>query len=201
MSTIGVILPLHQGLIGKHDRYIGVDAGALYIVKHQLEPFAAVGDFDSCSTLEFQQILDYFVTIEKHCSIKDETDTALALKQIDFNTVDQVVVYGAFQMRFDHALANYHLLMQYPAKLCLCDQYNYVFKLEKGNHSLINCGYQYCSFFAINDCHLTLKGFKYPLDNYCLKRFENLAISNQLLDAESTVMCDSELICIQSRDI
>ena len=48
---------------------------------------------------------------------------------------------------------------------------------------------------------LTLKGFKYPLDRYCLRNLEGLGVSNEISDEMAEVTWeDGILVMIQSRD-
>ena len=48
---------------------------------------------------------------------------------------------------------------------------------------------------------LTLKGFKYPLDGYCLRNLEGLGVSNEIVDERAEVSWETGiLVMIESRD-
>ena len=48
---------------------------------------------------------------------------------------------------------------------------------------------------------VTLKGVKYPLDNYTMGGFNSLGISNEIVDAEASIELKSgRLLVIESRD-
>lgn len=199
MSSVALVLPLASN-IQKHDFYIGVDLGALLLIDKGIPVDIAVGDFDSCDDEQFNIIKSNAKSIIKHDSVKDDTDTALGLSLVDYSKYDEVYVYGSFQKRFDHALANYNLLIKSNHRILMVDEFNYVYKLVKGVNRIKKNDYHYISFFAFNKTNITLKGFKYKLLNYELNPLDNLAISNELITDEGMVEIDRDVICILSKD-
>lgn len=87
-----------------HDRtidYIAVDRGVEHLYHQGITPIIAIGDMDS---LDNEQLLDQ-LKIQRYSSIKDDTDTALALQYaIDqgYHTID---LYGVTHQRMDHFMA------------------------------------------------------------------------------------------------
>ena len=43
----------------KYIDWIGVDRGTIELIKHDIKPVAAIGDFDSVSDEEYQQIIEH----------------------------------------------------------------------------------------------------------------------------------------------
>ena len=58
--------------------------------------------------------------------------------------------------------------------------------------------YKYISFFNVyDDTIITLKGFKYNLSNYTMKRFDNLCLSNEIIK-KGYVNVNKEIIAIEA---
>ncbi|AUX11579.1 thiamine diphosphokinase [Latilactobacillus sakei] len=88
-------------------KWITADRGTLRLLQQGVTPTVAVGDFDSITPAEKEQVLAAVSDIRSVQAEKDETDTQLALS-IAFEELqaDRVVVYGATGGRIDHFLAN-----------------------------------------------------------------------------------------------
>lgn len=200
MKSIALVLPLFESCLGHHDAYVGVDRGALKIIHENLNGLLAIGDFDSCSDLEKASIQAYFSEVIEYNEMKDDTDTALAFAHLKKMDYEEITVYGAFQHRFDHALANYHLLINEDFNLHLIDEYNHAFKIKMGVTEIKQSKYKYCAFFSFRESVITLKGFKYPLNQYLLKPYDSLVISNEIIKDSATIESDQDLICILSND-
>ena len=88
-----------------------------------------------------------------------------------------------FGGRLDHTIANLHLLetaKRLDVSLKLYDGLNLAFLLEQGKHKIEK--YRYVSFFPWDQsATLSLKGFKYPLNEYFLTRSKPIGISNEPL--------------------
>ncbi|MFI3284874.1 MAG: thiamine diphosphokinase [Erysipelotrichaceae bacterium] len=196
--SVGLILPLADNF-EQHDAYIGVDKGSIHLLNKGIVPILCVGDFDSCTKSEVEQIKQACPMMLSYPSEKDDTDTSLAIQETIKQGYDTIVLYGGLQGRFDHTLANFNLLYHYDS-LILMDSLNKVIKLKKGCHQLLSEGYTYLSFFFYQDTHLSLKGVKYPLNHQLLKAYDSLAISNQFIENKAYIECDQDIICIMSKD-
>lgn len=176
--------------------YIAVDKGLAHLLNQGITPVLAIGDFDS---LNNEQLLkDY--SIKKYNSIKDDSDTALALKYCIEKGYDEIDIYGVYGKRIDHFISVLCLLRQYPdIKITLYDEYNKLTLLRKGSYEIDTHDYKYFSCFAASKCHLTLKNCRYPLDHYLLDKDDPLVLSNQANNT-LTLITDNDLIFIQSHD-
>ena len=63
------------------DYWIGADSGAIVLLEQGIPIHLALGDFDSVSELEYEQIKQHTVNIKEYPSEKDETDLELALNE------------------------------------------------------------------------------------------------------------------------
>lgn len=184
---------LKKFLSKNYDMVIGVDKGLESLYTLNFLPSHIVGDFDSVN----QSVINFYtnknVTIHKYNPEKDYTDTDIAIKlAINLNS-SKITIIGATGTRFDHTLANVHVLSSCLEKHIYCeiiDNNNRIYlinsniKLEKSN--LYG---KYISLIpltnTVND--VTLEGFKYPLKNHTLKIGESLGISNEMKDITATI--------------
>lgn len=185
---------------------IGVDRGALLLIEQQIIPQIAIGDFDSISEAEYQQILGMCKEVIKLNCEKNETDTEVALNYCISNQINEVYLYGGLGGRFDHSIANIRLLLQFVKKglrIHLLDQTNCVSVLPAGNHRLKALPKRYLSFFALESdvSELTLEGLKYPLNDYYLSLDDIRCVSNEILGESFTIRFNQGyLLMINSED-
>ena len=162
-----------------NDEYIiGVDIGAYLLASKKIEIDLSIGDFDSVNNNELEIIKKYSKEIKKFEEKKDYTDTYLAIKIALSMEYDEIVIYGGTGGRFDHGFANMNLLKL--GKISIVSNDIMMYMLDPGKYEIEN-KFKYISFFAIEDVlELTLKGFKYELNNIKLSTEDPLCISNEL---------------------
>lgn len=191
------------------DYILGVDRGLQFCYEHQIRPDYIVGDFDSLPG----EILTWFkentqIPIREYNPVKDATDTMIALEKALEQNCTEIWILGATGTRLDHVFANIHILKNaWKAGVTahLVDQNNRItlpaqkqFVLEKEKQHG-----RYVSFFSLEDevQGLTLRGFRYPLDNYCLKNCTSLGVSNEITEEYAYVSWEEGiLLMIQSKD-
>lgn len=83
----------------RFDAVVAVDGGYASLVEAGLSADFALGDFDSLGYIPCD------VPIERHPSMKDDSDTALALDWARRRGYSSVAVYGALGGRLDHTHA------------------------------------------------------------------------------------------------
>jgi thiamine pyrophosphokinase len=177
---------------------IGIDKGAYLAYKAGIKLDYAVGDFDSISAQELEDLKNY-TNIIKLNPIKDDTDTLHALRM--FAKYDKLIVLGGITgKRIDHFVANLKLFYEFPnlvmvdddTFISLCDKESYFHKDE----------YNFYSFFALEDVYdLSLDGFKYNLSNHTLLRNSSLGISNEIvLDKASLSYSLGKLLLIKTKN-
>lgn len=179
--------------INESDYIILVD-GALNNFNKKLKIDLVVGDFDSVKN---KKILKKYPTL-KLPKEKDITDTFQAISYAYTVSNDVILIGGIQGPRIEHFLANLSLLDKFN-NLVIIDQFSKISLLKEGNHIITKGGY--INFFAKENSVITLEGFKYPLKNYLLNRFDPLAISNEIEGAYGEVKIKSgEIVVIETKE-
>ncbi len=175
--------------------YIGVDRGVMHLINQNIRPIIAIGDMDS---IEDRTLLTD-LKVKEFSSIKDDTDTALAISYVIQQGFDEIDLYGVTQKRMDHFLAVLCLLEKYQDyNITIYDQYNKIFVLKPGIHHIMKGKYHYFSLFTFDRSVVTLKECYYPLDHYELKREDPLCVSNQMNQDYAIIENDRPILFIQS---
>lgn len=155
---------------------LGVDQACKLLMDHQIHIDLALGDFDSISS-SLQELDANSTSIKKYPSIKNYTDTYLAVQEALTMEHDEIIIYGGTGNRFDHTFANIQLLRL--GRIKMINDTSEIYLLDPGIYNIEN-DYKYVSFFAIEEVdELTLKGFKYEVEDIILKEEDPLCISNE----------------------
>jgi len=190
-----------------HDAYVGVDGGCLKLLGQGLPLDMAVGDFDSVSETDLNNIKSQAKQVVQSVPEKNDTDLELALKAVfEEDPTARVSVYGAFGGRLDHFLSNIFLptdpdLAPYMEQIQLVDGQNRLLYRPTGCHEILpDPAMSYVGFMAVGGGHLEITGAKYPLhpENYFLKAMYG---SNEFLDQPIQVSLDrGYLVIVYSKD-
>ncbi len=174
---------------------VGVDGGALSIIASGYRPQFALGDFDSGNLAE---IASYCDLIKIYPSRKDYGDLELAVMEISKFNPEKIFIYNATGDRLDHFLATVNVLVKYPKlNIEILDCRNSI-KLLVKDALISKTNYKYLSLFALEDeTIISLKGFKYNLENYHLARFDNLCLSNET-DCDGKISTNKKLLLVQT---
>lgn len=192
--------------INKDDVLVGVDRGAFFLVRHGYTPHVALGDFDSVNEAELEQLKlgsQQFISCDP--VQKDETDTEMALHWAMEQKPSEIILLGVTGTRWDHTLANVHLLKKaldrgIPCKIV--DERNEIQLIDK-EARVIAGAYTYVSLLplSLEVTGITLDGFLYPLHRATLRLGHSLGISNRLEAKEGHIRIESGLLLvIQSKD-
>lgn len=174
---------------------VGVDKGALILAQNKIKMDLAVGDFDSIENSDLSLIKKYSKDINILNPIKDDTDTRHAVELL-YDKFDEILIIGGIQgKRIEHLIANINLLYLYP-KLKYIDDFTEIEVLIKDKNYKKD-QYKYISFFALKESIISLNGFKYNLDNYKLKPYDSLCISNEIKD-NATIKISGMVLSIKS---
>ena len=192
----------------EYDCFIAADSGMEFFYRVGIRPQYIVGDFDSAKP----EVLSYFrmqdgIQFLEFQPEKDETDTELALKVAISLTPDEICVIGATGNRVDHVLGNIQLLCKPLAQNIPCalvDETNRIRLVDKKltMRKADQFGH-YISFLPLTTeaKGVTLRGFKYPLFDYCMTSDNSLGVSNEIAEVTAEVgVKKGILIMIESRD-
>lgn len=176
--------------------YIGVDHGVEHLLSQGIKPIFAIGDMDSIENKKSLKNLH----VQEVSSIKDDTDTALAIAYAIKQGYDEIDLYGVTQKRMDHFIAVLCLLERYREyHITIFDEFNKIYVLEPGIHQVMKDNYKYFSVFAFDESIVTLKECHYPLYQYHLLRNDPLCVSNQMNNDFAIIENSSWIIVIQSQ--
>lgn len=167
------------------DFIIAADRGYDYCCQSGIIPDLIVGDFDSALKIPEAEI----ETIKLN-PVKDCTDTEFAVNKAVELGFDNIIIIGGLGNRFDHSYANLTLVACFRDKnisITLIDENHKIYAL-KNETKLIKNENKYISVFSFTDsCLVSLSGFKYPLNNYLLSRFNALGVSNEVIDDNAEI--------------
>lgn len=189
----------HQFLLGflekeKCEQIICVDGGLRHAYELKLKVDCIVGDFDTIEPF----IVKYFkeekkVPIREFDPVKDSTDTDIALSLALFSKPSEIFILGGIGSRMDHTLGNIHILkkaLPFGVKTYIVNEHN---RISMWEHSITliraNMFGKYISFLPFTERieNLSLRGFKYPLENCTMMSGESLGISNEIVDETAYV--------------
>ena len=196
--------------IGKltYDRMIVADRGLEFVQKNHIKPDLIVGDFDSVNPAvmeDFRSKND--VPIRTYNPVKDATDTQITIEKAIEDGSDEIWVLGATGTRIDHVLGNIcclQLAHQAGVAAYLVDSHNRISLVSK--EKIINKDQQFGNYISLIPlCDkargVSLKGFKYSLDDVELTNVGSLGISNEILEAEAEISVkEGVLILVESKD-
>jgi len=198
-----------EELVGKKivGPWIGVDRGTLRLIDHNIQPVAAVGDFDSLQATELQRVRRNVKDIRSK-SDQDFTDTQVAVKVAltDYGA-EHVDIYGATGGRLDHFLANLFLVLdpqykRYAGRIRLIDKQNTITFYLPGHYTVQKeSDKNYLAFVPLTPIdHLTLTNEKYTLHDEPIPYPISFA-SNEFVGESGEFRFDTGLLCvIQSKD-
>ena len=193
----------------KYDRIIAADRGLHFCYKHGIVPQTVVGDFDSIP----QGILEEYegrpgTVVHRLSPRKDDSDTQSAFHIAVEMGASEIGILGGTGGRLDHTLANVELLacgLSAGVHSYMADAWNYIWASQRPVRLRRSTQKgKYVSLFALGGPveGLTLKGFSYPLDHYCLtSRDCGLTVSNEIVEEEAVITFTKGcLLLIMSRD-
>ncbi len=194
---------------GKKLVLMAADRGLDFFRKNGITPDIADGDFDSLS-IEGKKYLENLKNTEiiRLQPEKDDTDTQSTLNLAIARGAGNILILGATGGRIDHLIGNLGLLTLGKLKgvsVAIADAQNYICLVKSGT-ILSKAGQfgKYVSFFSAGEAveGLTLKGFKYPLNNFCLTTADSgLTVSNEIRDDTAQITYDrGSLMMVMSRD-
>lgn len=192
----------------KFDYYVGVDYGGLSILKKGWHLDLAVGDFDSLSQREREEVYQQAKEIKQAQAEKDDTDTQLALFFVlEKFPAAKVTIVGGTGGRLDHFLSNLWLPMEprfqpFIRQIQLLDQQNSIQYYLPGEYTVLkDPGMTYLAYCCLTPVRgLTLVESKYTLNHIDVLVPTSYA-SNEFIGDSAAFSFETGIIAvIQSRD-
>lgn len=180
---------------------IGIDGGMKTLKEAGIKPDIGVGDFDSVNVLDYSD-----TPIEKLCPEKDDTDTEHALLMAIDMHPSEIVLMGATGSRLDQTISSIELLkcaVDADVPAVILDPTNRI-RVAKGETVITkedSFGY-YVSVIPFSEdlTGLTMKGFKYEIEDFTLKKGISRCISNELASDRAVISCSGYYIVMETCD-
>jgi thiamine pyrophosphokinase len=187
------------------DLVIGADSGGDCLYNYNIKPDYLLGDFDSISKQVFEYFKSSRCVLLEYPVEKDSTDTEIALKKAAELGGKEIVFLGCTGSRVDHLLGNLGLLklcLEWGIRASIKDDSNTIFLVDQPCQIWREPGSTFSlqSYCDVVQC-LSIKGAKYPLENYDLKLGAPLTISNEFIGEKVDIgFTSGVLMIIYSRD-
>ena len=187
---------------------IAVDKGLEFLYQHKIKPDVIVGDFDSVSKDIVSQYLDREdISVYSHDSVKESSDTELAIEVAIGLKFEKLLILGATGNRLDHFWGNIQSL-----KLALDAGVGGIILDSKNRIRLLNKEFtlkksesfgDYFSLFPLGEPveNMILEGAKYPLKNETLTPWNSRCISNEIVEERLKITFDNGVVVLmETRD-
>lgn len=200
--------PSSEMMLPQVDYLIGVDRGASTLLEKGFIPNEIIGDFDSVTEEEFIHLTKVIPTYKRVSSLKDETDTDLAIMRAVQLAPLEVFVTCVTGGRLDHQEAAFRSVqrfqLEYPAiSFRIINKQNVIQYLLPGTHNLSSDGFKYVSFFALSETihEVTLKGVKYETNKVRMEQTSTLFTSNEIIEEKASISFSNGIcLMIKSKD-
>ncbi len=188
------------------DIVICCDGGMHHTKALGVIPDYIVGDFDSVKPEVLEEYRKQGIAIKQFPTHKDETDMQLGMLLALELGATELVMIGGIGTRFDHTLANAHLLLyllKQNVKAILVNERNRVELIDKETILHGKAG-DLVSIVPLSMMvkGVTLEGLEYPLTNHDLALDDMLlCVSNVMLgDTAKVSIKEGYLFVMQTRD-
>jgi len=168
--------------IAPEDTVIYCDCGLRHRSLLGREPDLIVADFDSYENPN----LSCETIILPH--MKDDTDTAYAVKEALNRGFDEFLLVGVIGGRFDHSMGNIGLLLMLDAldkKASIIDDYSEL-EIISRQEAAVEDDYAYFSLLSIDGpaTGITITGALYPLEDAEIRGDNPYGVSNEVSDGD-----------------
>lgn len=190
----------------KFETIIAADKGLEALNKINVMPNYIIGDFDSVNKTTLNQYENKNIEITYLKPEKDFTDTHMAIKLAIEKRAKHITIIGATGTRMDHTLANIHALnetLQNNVPTEIINENNRIMLINKKAKLIKNTNYKYVSIIPLTTkiTGLTLKGFKYNIENATINLGESIGVSNEQIEQEALIEIKEGIaILIYSKD-
>ncbi len=183
----------HKQIIEPDDYVICADGGTYHALKMDIIPQMIVGDFDSLNEFIIEALERRGTLVRRLKVDKDEVDSEIALQLAMEERPEQIWIMGALSDRIDYNISNIHLLvplLQQGMQACLINEHYRIFLVSPECPGVIRAPYgTRLSIMPLSSdvTGITIKGFKYALNDDRLPLGVSWGMSNVLLADEGTI--------------
>ena len=186
--------------IQKEDIVIAVDGGYRHCLRLNIRPHMVVGDMDSLSSEELDDICGAGIPICRYPSRKDQTDLELAMHHARNLGADDIILLGAMGGRWDMTLANVMILaspLTAGSTVRILDGSQEICLLQGISHQQFtgNIGDTF-SLIPLSAvvAGVCTNGLEYPLENETLTLGSTRSISNVICEKNAAVSIEKGLL-------
>lgn len=194
-----VALDLHHYLQEDY-LIVGIERGALFLIKQKIPIDLAIGDFDKVNQKELNEIKRYATETILVSSQKDYLDGELAIVELKKRGIQKIKFIAQPTRRYDKNISICDLVWKY--NITFFNEDTLIFRLNPGLNKLSYQEYKdkrYISFLSNQPSIVTINDFKYNVKNLCLMPFDNRTISNEFIPGlDGKITTDKALITILS---
>jgi thiamine pyrophosphokinase len=171
---------------------VAADGGARVALHYGYLPDIVIGDLDSLSAEEVDDLQAQGVSIDRYPAMKDETDLELALLHCANRGCEWLRVIGSLGDRFDQTLANVYLLAL-PAlagrDAALVAGKQELYLLQPGDHRILGASGDTVSLLPLGGAvsGIVTDGLQYPLRDETLYFGPARGVSNVMLAEEASL--------------
>ncbi len=181
------------------------DGGLRHASGLSVFPHVIIGDFDSVSHSLLSEYKQKNVEVLTFPTKKDKTDMEICLDYAKEKGATEVVILGGMGTRFDHTLANVHLL--YAAKLMgidalLANEFNEI-TVVTDKKSVQGKKGDIVSLVPLTPVvsGVSISGFEYGLKNATITLGQTIGVSNVIKDRTTSItIASGALLVIKSRE-
>lgn len=192
--------------ISGNDLIIAADGGTQHCLSLGITPDVVIGDLDSLTADNINELQIANVEIIRYPAKKDQTDLELALKLAIDRGADEIVVFGAMGGRWDMSIANILLPAEQNlsnATIRIIDGHHEIMLLRAGKEMIFH-GEKGDIFSLIplgrDALGITTIGLEYPMKDDLLRLGSSRGISNLFIENSATVsLKQGLLLCVHIR--
>lgn len=203
----GVYHPPLLSKIASADYVVGVDRGALLLLKKKLPLHLAIGDFDSVTAKEKRLIHAAAHTYIEYQPEKDMSDLELSVREVCMGDPKSVTLFAVLGNRFDHTMGAIHSLVYLSSHNIdgeIVDNFNKINIVRRGRVKFSRSAqFRYLSIMPLTQrAIVTLKGVKYPITKGIMHRYSSRGISNEIIHTGASVTVhQGTVLVIRSSDM
>ncbi|MDP7421067.1 MAG: thiamine diphosphokinase [bacterium] len=209
----GNIDPAELRIINEKDFIICADGGANFLIETDITPNLIVGDLDSIDDEVHHHYKNKDCDFIEFDTEEDKTDTHLSLEYSLQNIIcSEIVILGALGLRFDHTLANLHLLYNakrdhdklaeetgetHPLNIRIVSNAGEI-TVTDGTLKLQGEPGDLVSFIPLTDKvgKIECSGLKFPVTEKSLLHEDESGLSNEMTDNEACITINEGIMMV-----